>query len=156
MIIILMGVSGSGKTAIGKELSKALKLPFYDADDFHSQENKAKMSKGIPLTDSDRKPWLETLATFLKEQGPLILGCSALKEFYRKVLMVSPDIKLIYLKGSYELIRKRLEARKGHFFDPSLLDNQFADLEEPKDALTINIQLPINEIISLIQNYLIS
>ena len=152
MSLILMGVSGSGKTAVGLELSKALKLPFYDADDFHSKENKEKMSHGIPLTDADRLPWLQTLATLLNEKGPLILGCSALKKSYRKILNVSPDIRFIYLKGSYELIHDRLKERHGHFFDPHLLKSQFADLEEPKDAMIVDITLPIPELVKAILN----
>ena len=154
MHLILMGVSGCGKTAIGLELSKALKLPFYDADDFHSDENKEKMSKGIPLTDEDRLPWLKTLANLLKEKKPLILGCSALKESYQKILKVSPDVQFIYLKGSYELIYKRLKKRHGHFFDSHLLKSQFADLEEPKDALTIDINRSISEIVDEIKKNL--
>ena len=134
-----MGVSGSGKTAIGLELSKHLNIPFYDADDFHSAENKEKMSHGIPLTDNDRLPWLKTLATLLEEKTALILGCSALKASYRKILTVSPDIRFIYLKGSYQLIHDRLKERHGHFFDPHLLKSQFADLEEPKGAIVVDI-----------------
>lgn len=134
-----MGVSGSGKTAIGLELSKHLNIPFYDADDFHSAENKEKMSHGIPLTDDDRLPWLKTLATLLKEKSTLILGCSALKASYREILTVSPDIRFIYLKGSYQLIHDRLKERHGHFFDPHLLRSQFADLEEPKDGIVVDI-----------------
>lgn len=134
-----MGVSGSGKTTIGLELSKVLSLPFYDADDFHSVESKEKMSQGIPLTDNDRLPWLRTLATLLKEKRALILGCSALKGSHRDILIVSPAIRLIYLKGSYQLIHDRLKKRVGHFFDPHLLKSQFSDLEEPKGAITVDI-----------------
>ncbi|QVL56825.1 MAG: gluconokinase [Simkaniaceae bacterium] len=150
MSLIILGVSGCGKTAVGLELSIALKLPFYDADDFHSKENKEKMSHGVPLTDADRLPWLNTLATLLKEKGPLILGCSALKESYRKILKVSPDVQFIYLKGSYELIYNRLKKRHGHFFDPHLLKSQFADLEEPKDAIVIDTAPPVPQIVMTI------
>ena len=146
MRLVLMGVSGCGKTAIGLELSKILNIPFYDADDFHSAENKEKMSHGIPLTDDDRLPWLKTLADLLKEKSGLILGCSALKESYRKILRVSPDIQFIYLKGSYQLIHDRLKKRHGHFFDPHLLKSQFADLEEPKDAIVVDISPSISKI----------
>lgn len=156
MRLILMGVSGCGKSAIGKELSKALGIPFYDGDDFHSEANKEKMSKGHPLTNEDRKPWLETLAKFLKENAPLILACSALKESYRKELKVCDDVRFIYLKGSYELIEKRLKERHGHFFDPHLLKSQFTDLEEPKDALVIDIDSPISEIVQKIMNCTLS
>lgn len=146
MRLVLMGVSGCGKTAIGLELSKILNIPFYDADDFHSAENKEKMSHGIPLTDDDRLPWLKTLADLLKEKSGLILGCSALKESYRKILRVSPDVQFIYLKGSYQLIHDRLKERHGHFFDPHLLKSQFADLEEPKDAIMVDISPSISKI----------
>ena len=146
MRLVLMGVSGCGKTAIGLELSKILNIPFYDADDFHSAENKEKMSHGIPLTDDDRLPWLKTLADLLKEKSGLILGCSALKESYRKILRVSPDVQFIYLKGSYQLIHDRLKERHGHFFDPHLLKSQFADLEEPKDAIMVDISPYISKI----------
>ena len=152
MRIIIMGVSGCGKTAIGMELSKTLAIPFYDGDDFHSEANKEKMSHGHPLTDEDRKPWLETLANLLKEKAPLILACSALKESYRKALRVAPDVRFIYLKGSYELIEKRLKERHGHFFDPHLLKSQFADLEEPQDACVVDIDSPISDIVKKIIN----
>lgn len=148
MNLILMGVSGSGKTAIGLELSKALKLPFYDADDFHSDENKEKMSHGIPLTDADRIPWLQALSKLLGDKGPLILGCSALKASYRKILQSTSTVQFIYLKGSYELIHSRLKERQGHFFDPHLLNSQFADLEEPLDAIVVEISPPVSEIVS--------
>lgn len=154
--MILMGVSGCGKSAIGKKLSKALGIPFYDGDDFHSDANKEKMSKGHPLTNEDREPWLEALAKFLKENDPLILACSALKESYRKELKVSDDVRFIYLKGSYELIEKRLKERYGHFFNPHLLKSQLVDLEEPKDALVIYIDSPISEIVQKIMNCTLS
>lgn len=150
-----MGVSGCGKTAIGQELSKHLNIPFYDADDFHSAENKEKMSHGIPLTDNDRLPWLKTLATLLEEKSALILGCSALKASYREILTVSPDIRFIYLKGSYQLIHDRLKERHGHFFDPHLLKSQFADLEEPTDVFTVDISDNITNCIKRIQDYLL-
>lgn len=152
MRLVLIGVSGCGKTAIGKELSNALKIPFYDADDFHSAENKEKMSRGVPLTDDDRLPWLKTLAGLLKEKSSLILGCSALKESYRKILKVSSDTQFIYLKGSYELIHDRLKERHGHFFDPHLLKSQFADLEEPREATVININKSIPKLVNEISS----
>lgn len=150
-----MGVSGCGKTAIGLELSKTLKIPFYDADDFHSAKNKEKMSHGIPLTDDDRLPWLKTLAALLKEKRALILGCSALKASYREILTVSPDIQFIYLKGSYQLIHDRLKERHGHFFDPHLLKSQFADLEEPTDVFIVDISDNIKSCTRKIQDYLL-
>lgn len=145
-----MGVSGSGKTAVGKALGERLHIPFYDGDDFHSRANIEKMTNGIPLTDADRWPWLEALAQLLKETPSMILACSALKASYRERLKVAPDVQFIYLKGSCALIEERLKKRRGHFFNPDLLKSQFADLEEPKDALVVNINLPLTEIVQKI------
>jgi len=142
-----MGVSGCGKSAIGQALSKELDIPFYDADDFHPEANKRKMKQGTPLTDSDRKPWLKTLADFMGAHGEMILACSALKHSYRRTLRFAPEVRFVYLKGSYPLIRARLEQRKGHFFNPDLLDSQFATLEEPHSAITIDITPPISDIV---------
>ena len=143
MIIILMGVSGCGKSAVGKVLSKELDIPFYDADDFHSVENKRKMSEGIPLTDKDRKPWLKSLADFMNAHGEMILACSALKHSYRRILRDAPEVRFVYLKGDYALVRSRLEDRKGHFFNPELLDSQFQTLEEPRNAVVVDAKEPI-------------
>ena len=142
-----MGVSGCGKTAVGKALAKRLNIPFYDGDDFHPAVNKTKMTRGIPLTDEDRKPWLEALSSFLLEHDSVVLACSALKASYREVLSVSSKVRFIYLKGSEALIRARLEKRKGHFFDPQLLHSQLETLEEPGDALTVDITPSIDEIV---------
>ena len=151
MIIVLMGVSGCGKSSVGQALSKELDIPFYDADDFHSEANKRKMKKGISLTDCDRKPWLKTLADFMSAHGEMILACSALKHSYRRILRFSPEVQFVYLKGSYPLIRSRLEKRKGHFFNPDLLDSQFATLEEPRHAITVDIMPPIPDIVKVIK-----
>ena len=154
MILILMGVAGCGKTITGKALSKKLGIPFYDADDFHSKENKAKMARAIPLTDEDREGWLKALAAFMQTQDEMILACSALKASYRKTLQISPDVHFIYLKGEYNFIRSRLEKRKGHFFDPSLLQNQFMTLEEPQNCLVIDAALPLDTIVKEITDHL--
>jgi carbohydrate kinase (thermoresistant glucokinase family) len=154
MHIVLTGVSGSGKTAVGKELAKQLKIPFFDGDDYHSDSNKAKMAASIPLNDEDRTPWLETLAKLLKKHPSAILACSALKSSYRTKLKVSPDVVFIYLKGDYDLIRKRMEKRKGHFFNLSLLDSQFATLEEPIEGFVIDISQSIPEIVTKIRKLL--
>ena len=151
MIIVLMGVSGCGKSAIGQALSKELDIPFYDADDFHSEANKRKMKEGILLTDRDRKPWLKTLADFMSAHGEMILACSALKHSYRRILRFSPEVQFVYLKGAYPLIRMRLEERKGHFFNPNLLESQFATLEEPRNAITVDITPPIADIVKAIK-----
>jgi len=158
MMIILMGVSGSGKSVIGIELSKQLDWPFYDADDYHSEANKKKMHAGIPLTDEDRLPWLKTLSDMILQHVELeehmILACSALKDTYRVMLSVHPSCQFVYLKGSFDLIKKRMENRKGHFFNPELLQSQFNDLEEPQDCLIVNIDDSIEGIVKTIREKL--
>jgi gluconokinase len=143
MIIAIMGVTGSGKTTEGSLLAKRLRWEYIDADDFHSAANKDKMHRGIPLTDADRMSWLEAIHEKLvqadAEHRNLVLGCSALKQTYREKLFRGLDVRLVYLKGDYQLIAQRLRARKGHFADEHILAAQFADLEEPSDALVVDI-----------------
>lgn len=150
MIIIIMGVSGSGKTTIGSLLAKELNIKFYDADDFHSESNKEKMSKEIALTDEDRIIWLNDLRGLIKtvseENASGVLACSALKEAYRDMLQVHDQVKFVYLKGTYQQIKSRLKARAGHYMPATLLQSQFDALEEPKDVLIIDIS-NISEII---------
>jgi gluconokinase len=141
---IVMGVSGSGKTTMAQMLAKATGGDWLDADDFHSTANKAKMAGGIPLTDDDRWPWLDRLNAELRSEAhqdkPLFLACSALKQKYRDRLTVGlPQARFIYLKGSFELIHSRLAQRQNHFMPAGLLESQFADLEEPRDAITLDI-----------------
>ena len=152
---LIMGVSGSGKTSVGKALAEQLGWDFYDADDFHPPENVAKMAKGIPLDDSDRAPWLASLhnliASSLQADRPGVLACSALKERYRQQLMDdNPDVQLVYLKGSYDLIWSRMEQRTDHYMKPHMLKSQFDALEEPQNALIIDIALPVDEIVQQI------
>jgi gluconokinase len=140
-----MGVSGCGKTTIGRMLAARLGWEFYDADDFHSPENIAKMAKGIPLTDEDRKPWLDALrrqiAECLADNHPGVLACSALKAAYREELVDhDDDIQIVYLKGSFDVIWKRMEGRKNHYMKPDMLASQFAALEEPPDALVEDVE----------------
>ena len=147
MIILLMGVSGSGKTTIGKLLAADLHWDFSDADDFHSSQNIEKMRQGIPLTEADRMPWLIELQTalehWLQENRNVVLACSALKNSYRQLLMTDPDrTKLVYLKGSYSLIKKRLQERHNHYMTAQLLESQFNTLEEPLNALVIDVAQP--------------
>ena len=151
MIIVVMGVTGSGKTTIGNLLAARLGWHFADADDFHSAANKEKMHKGIPLTDADRLPWLaaihDQIAKWLALKQNAVLACSALKRSYRRQIWSGPEVRFVYLKGSYELIAERLRARKGHFADEHILAGQFADLEEPSDAITEDIGASPEEIV---------
>ena len=149
---IVMGVSGSGKTSVGKLLAEQLGWDFYDADGFHPPQNIAKMASGIPLDDSDRVPWLAALhdliASCLKADRPGVLACSALRERYRQQLMNGNEgVQLIYLKGSYDLIWSRMEKRTDHYMKPHMLKSQFDALEEPVTAQTINISMPVGEIV---------
>lgn len=150
MILILMGVSGCGKTAIGTLLSKKFNLPFFDGDDFHPAKNIQKMKSGKPLTDHDRTPWLEQLAEKIEQlnkQNGGIIACSALKNSYRKILHrnTETDVRFIYLKGTKELIAKRLASRDQHFMPEELLDSQFNTLEEPEGAIMVSIdQSPLD------------
>lgn len=151
-----MGVSGSGKTTIGKLLATSLGWQFSDADDFHSLENVEKMRRGIPLTEADRMPWLRDLQIALKdwlhEDKNVVLACSALKDSYRQFLLIDHDrIKLIYLEGSYQLIKKRLQERPNHYMSEHLLENQFNTLEIPLDALLVEVTQPPQVIVQTIR-----
>ena len=140
-VIVIMGVSGSGKTTVGKLLADALGARFVDADDYHPIENKQKMQSGIALDDLDRSPWLKRLNTLCLEprEGHLVLACSALKTSYRAILEENNPIKWVFLSGSFDQIRERLESRSGHYMPPSLLSSQFNDLETPEEALIVAI-----------------
>jgi gluconokinase len=151
MVIVVMGVTGSGKTTIGSLLAARLGWHFADADEFHSAANKQKMHKSIPLSDADRLPWLaamhDQIAKWVALKQNVVLACSALKQSYRQLLWTGPEVQFVYLKGSYELIAERLRARKGHFADEHILAGQFADLEEPSYALTVDIGASPEEIV---------
>ena len=154
MIIIIIGVSGCGKTTIGQLLSQEIGLSFYDADDFHPQRNIEKMANNIPLTDDDRKSWLMDLSERIRQwcsSGGAILACSALKESYRTLLTSKiNEVKFVYLSGSRELIKKRIENRRDHFMQLSLLESQFDTLEVPTYGLHITIDHSPEEIINCI------
>lgn len=154
MIVVVMGVSGSGKTSVGKKLANRFQCEFVDADDFHSADNKAKMHSGVPLTDEDRRPWLQSLARLIsnhRQAGTgLVLACSALKKAYRDILAGEHDelsshgdrtngkTIFVYLKVDYKTLEKRLARRHHEFMNPTLLKSQFDTLEEPTDAIVVD------------------
>lgn len=153
-----MGVTGSGKTTIGMLLASHLGWEFVDGDDFHPQSNIEKIHRGIALTDDDRRPWLARLRTqieaWIAQSQNAILACSALKQSYRQELKVDAEIKFVYLKGSFDLIHERLLPRHGHFASAEILASQFADLQEPSDAVTVEISKSPSEIVSEIRKKL--
>ena len=158
-VIILMGVSGAGKTTIGKRLADELGWSFYDGDDFHPEVNVRKMREGEALTDDDRRPWLRTIqshiADLLAEGEPAIVACSALRADYRGVLLKGNEgVRVVYLEGSYALVKERLKGRLGHFFDAELLASQFETLEEPEDAIVVNISQSPKEVVREIEKRL--
>jgi len=140
MIVVLMGVSGAGKTTIGQRLARRLAWPFIDADDYHPSANVAKMAAGVALTDEDRWPWLDALNRRLREERDAIVACSALKQSYRDRLLAGiDDARVVFLHGSRALIAKRLAERKHRYMPASLLDSQFATLEPPGEAINIDV-----------------
>ncbi|PKO01380.1 MAG: gluconate kinase [Chloroflexi bacterium HGW-Chloroflexi-4] len=150
-----MGVSGSGKSAVGQSLASKLGWDFYDADDFHPSFNIEKMASGAPLTDEDRLPWLDSLHAMiskcLKEKRNGVLACSALKEKYRQQLLFgNQNIQLVYLRGSFDLILSRMAARSEHYMKPAMLQSQFEILEEPKNGLVVDINQSVEEIVEKI------
>jgi len=151
MIIIVMGVSGT----IGRLLAQDLGWNFYDADDFHSLENIAKMSRGLALTDEDRIPWLQAvralILNILESGKQAIIACSALRETYRMSLAGTDKVQFVYLKGSFEQIKGRLTDRQNHFMTADLLAEQFATLEEPEEVLEVDISLPPEKIVKEIR-----
>jgi len=159
MIVILIGVSGSGKTTIGQLLAEDLSWQFYEGDDFHPQANIDKMRQGTPLTDADRAPWLAALNRLIRdlvrEGRSAVVACSALKQTYRdRLLKDTRDVRVIYLKGDYDLIRKRLQERRGHFMKANLLASQFDALEEPERVLAVDTAQEPETVVSLIKREL--
>lgn len=145
-----MGVSGSGKTTVGKELSEELDMTFFDGDDFHSTENIRKMKAGTPLTDEDRTSWLDILHHILvahRRKG-CVMACSALKKSYRQKLSIASNNPVfVYLNAGYDLVEQRLSARKNHFMPRELLKSQFETLEVPEAAITVDASLPLDVIV---------
>ena len=137
-----MGVSGCGKSTVGALLAQRLGVEFLDGDEFHPPENVAKMAAGVPLDDADRRPWLERLNAELRAREDVVLACSALKQAYRDVLAQGIDCRFVHLRGSIELIRSRLEARRHRYMPATLLESQFAALEPPARAIDVDIGMP--------------
>lgn len=156
MVVIIMGVSGSGKSTVGRALARAIGGRFHDGDDFHPPANVAKMKSGRPLTENDRAPWLAALRTavdgWLTQPGVDVLACSALKRSHRRQLGVDGEhVRLVYLHGSPGLIRARMEAREDGILGPEMLESQLAELEPPEDALTLDVEEPVETLVRQIR-----
>jgi len=152
MLIVVMGVTGCGKSTVGVALAERLKVPFGDADDFHSPENVEKMSAGVPLDDADRRPWLLSIGAWLAAQPDgAVASCSALKRSYRDVLRESaPDVAFVHLHGDRETVRRRVSGRAGHFMPSSLVDSQFAALEplDPDErGVVLDLDAPVEDLV---------
>lgn len=159
-VLVVMGVSGSGKTTIAREFARVSGWKFADADHFHTPQNIRKMTAGIPLSDSDRSPWLENLRDFLKksaESGTRVaLACSALKRNYRESMSGDQrQVRWAYLHGEFDLIMERIRRRKDHFMNPCLLRSQFESLEAPADAIRCDIRLPVTELVAHLRKAII-
>ena len=153
MVVVLMGVSGSGKSSVGRRLAERPGWVFHDGDDFHPPANVAKMAAGRPLTDADREPWLETIHRLILQAEATgvnsAIACSALKAAYRRRLLDGTrDTRVLYLRGSREELAERLARRRGHFFDPALLESQFDALEEPTDALVVDVGPDLDTVVA--------
>ena len=152
MVILVMGTTGAGKSTVGKLLAARLDWAFLDADDFHPPANIEKMKHGIPLTDADRLPWLANIHAELVRLSAakqnVALACSALKQNYREQLSAGLDFRVVYLRGSYDQMRRHIESRHGHFAGEAILAGQFADLEEPNDALVLDVSHPPKDLVA--------
>ena len=156
MVVIVMGVTGVGKTTVGRALAQSLGCTFHDGDELHSEAAKRKMHRGIALDDADRAPWLaairKLIEAMLMEGRDGVVACSALKQSYRDEIVVDPkSVKVVYLKGSKEVIVERLRHRSGHFMNPDLLQSQFDTLEEPRDAIVVEVSMAPEAIVEEIR-----
>ncbi len=160
-VYVIMGVSGSGKSTVGRALAARLGCPFYDGDDFHPPQNVAKMAAGLPLTDADREPWLDRLAHLIAETlergETAVLACSALKKTYRARLRISDRVLFIYLHGRLDLIWQRMRERTDHYMKADMLHSQFAALEAPttQEAWPVSIDAPVGDIVDQIMTHLV-
>ncbi len=156
MIVVLMGVSGAGKTAVGRGLADAQGWSFIDGDDLHAAENIRKMATGIPLTDQDREPWLrsdrDVIDDCSRSKTSAVVACSALRRSYRRLLTDGLcEVRLVYLRGDAELLERRLSERRGHYFDPKLLASQMETLEEPANALVVDVDDELDAIVRAVR-----
>lgn len=159
MVIVLIGVTGAGKTCVGMALAEKLGWVFVDADDLHGDGNLNKLHAGIPLEDADRRPWLDRvrtiIAAYVARQQSVIVACSALKHTYRRHLQIGPEVMFVYLNASQQVLEERLNKRRGHFMNPSLLKSQLETFEEPQDdILAIDASRSPAEIVQLIRTAL--
>lgn len=154
-IVIVIGVTGSGKSTVGRALADRLEWRFHDADDLHSPENVERMRQNLPLTDAQRQPWLARVRAVVDkaahDRSGEVIACSALKERYRQTIAGDvAGVRFVHLVGDPALLRRRIEHRSGHFAGPALLDSQLAALEPPSDALTLDVQLPVDALVDAI------
>jgi gluconokinase len=147
--IVIMGVAGCGKSSVGEALARRLRIAYRDGDDLHTAANVAKMRAGVPLTDDDRWPWLDAVAACLRDQAPVVVGCSALKRAYRDRIRSAGIVRFVHLAGSRDLIAARMAQRSGHYMPLTLLDSQFATLEPPDadEAITVSIDQPLDMLV---------
>jgi len=153
-----MGVTGSGKSTVGKLLAQQLGWKFFEGDDFHSPANIEKMRRGMPLSDDDRRPWLEAIRESIRQMVErsenAVIACSALKHSYRQMLRIAGEVVFVYLKANIDTVRERLRNRTGHFMNPNLIQSQFDTLEESEQALRVDASLPPGEIVRRIRTQL--